>query len=268
MNRTMFNRWRLHTFRSHEGKHSFTDHLLVSGRDEYGHLDRPINAYRLWIHWRAGWRLAAEFRVEDGALGDYEMEVLLAVPFLFYGTFAVERAPRLVRWLGVEYRKGKSLDDLARTLGFDWDSDRLALAFWANSDKHWGGRYRYIDLTGALLGRWVMTERPLPHVIRQQLVTQEGEFSVRYAFAEVTRRRPRWPRSKQVWWRADVEAVDDTGRLVFEGYRTVEGGSAEEMTAAAHTWLTDRIDTCRAEYGDWRIPPRREVEQAKAERVG
>lgn len=229
MNKTLFGRRRFFAFRSHEDAPGFTGHLFVMGRDENGRLERDINTYRLWARRIRRWCLAAEFRIEDGALGGYELEMYAALPFIFRGSFAVSRAPRLVRWLGVEYRKGKSLDDNSRVLGFSWDGASVSLSLWSNSEKHWDGRFRYINLRNKLLGYPVLSERAMPDIERRASMT-DVDFTARIRFVEVTRKRPRWPRPV-VTWSAVVEIYDAGMKLLGDQRFSVAAGSVDDMLA-------------------------------------
>lgn len=278
MNKTLFGRWRIYTFRSHKDGPGFTGHLFLSGRDRDGHLDRTINDYQLYTCRHRRWVVEAIFSVADGALGGDELQFRYALPFIGRLSFSIARAPRLVRWLGVAYRQGKSLDDNMREIGINWDSDHLTLALWANGEKHWGGRFRYINLRDIFLGRVEVTETGL-YQTEVPVVLPEGDYVARI---ELVRRRSkrRFGKESAGIIRAYIQ-VHEPGRpflpklnrwdidrdAVYETDVVIKSDDVlEEAISEAMNLLLMEMEMRRERFGDWRRAAFRvsEAEPAKA----
>ena len=257
--RTWLGRWRMHTYRSHPER-GYTRHWHLYGRDEDGRLERKINDFQLSAYRIRHWRLAAEVTVAAWATGADALRFFFALPFLGMVFLSAGRAGRLPRWLGVEYEKGKDGGDLERTLGLDWNNSHVSVSLWANSEKHWGGRFRYIDLKDKLLGRAVYSRtRALKHMAVVRM--PEGDYPVEVELYTATWRRPRWPRPLTISL-ADVKII---GRGIpfpgkGESWYDLGDDALFEMTCPAVT-VEEAIEKLRASvlrdrerYGgkDWR----------------
>ena len=240
----LFGRWRMHTYRSHPER-GYTRHWHLYGRAEDGKLERSINDFQLSAYRIRHWRLAAEVTVAAWATGADALQFFFALPFLGMVFLSAGRAGKLPRWLGVEYEKGKDGDDLERRLGLDWNNSHISVSVWANSEKHWGGRFRYIDLKDRLLGRAVYSRtRAVKHtaVVRMP----EGDYPAEVELYTATWRRPRWPRPLTIG-RADVKVIGRGIPFPGKGESEYDLGddAAFEMTAPAST-VDEAVERLRA----------------------
>lgn len=212
--RTLFGRWRVHSFRTHFER-GYTRHWFLYGRDGSGALDRNIDDFSLSAYRVRSWELAAEVTVADGALGAEELRFYFALPFVGKLFLSFQNAAWLVRLLGQEYVIGRSkFGDCERELGFNWYGGNLSLSFWANSNQHWGGRYRFLDLKNRLLGRAKYTRtKGTEH--DALLTMPEGEYPLKVTLYTATWKRPRWP-WPVVIQRADIKPLNEGG-IPFPG---------------------------------------------------
>ena len=198
-------RGRVYSFRTHP-EHGYTRHWFFYGRGEDGKLERNINDVNVSAYRLRSWRLAAEMRVSDGALGCDELQFNFAVPYLFWVFLSFCNAGWLVRLTRQEYVIGRSKHgDCERALGFSWYGDQLSISLWGNSEKHWGTRFRYFDLRNVLLGRAKYSEGPR-ETHDAILSMPEGDYPVKVELYMSTWKRSRWPKPRSIG-RATVKAL-------------------------------------------------------------